>query len=59
MRRMPEDREEGHYWVRWSGGVIWDVLYWRDGHFWDFQDCGYRPEHFRIGHRVYPPDQVN
>ena len=54
QREMP--REEGHYWVRFGQTPYWDVYYFRDGCLWDHHDCGFRPEDFEIGHRVYPPN---
>lgn len=49
------ERAEGHYWVRWSGSSLWDVLYWRDGYFWDHADCGFLEDNFVVGHRIWPP----
>lgn len=50
------DRAEGHYWVRWGSSKNWDVLYWRDGYFWDHNDAGYLPDNFTVGHQVFPPN---
>lgn len=49
------ERAEGHYWVRWLASGNWDVLYWRDGIFWDHCDGGFRPENFVVGPQIFPP----
>lgn len=53
-----KDRLEGHYWVRFGTSPNWDVVYWRDGHFWDNGDSGYGPDNFEVGPRVYSPAEA-
>lgn len=49
------ERPKGHYWVRWACSQNWDVLFWRDGKFWDHHDCGFPADAFKIGPRIFPP----
>ncbi|KFL31720.1 hypothetical protein JP75_06505 [Devosia riboflavina] len=48
-------RPEGHYWVRFGTSPLWDVMYWRDGYFWDTADGGYKADNFEVGPQVFPP----
>ncbi|WP_197410724.1 hypothetical protein [Devosia epidermidihirudinis] len=57
--RVSDERPEGHYWTRWGSNPNWDVMFWREGYFWDQQDCGYLPENFgEIGPQVLPPGDL-
>jgi hypothetical protein len=52
---MPDLIEDKHYWLRFDGSKLWDVMVYRDGIFWDHEDRGFSPGSFTIGPIAHEP----